>query len=202
MTKKKPIMNEVFKTDGQNYGEIRRLCLICHGLDGTNDTLFKASSYVCKSEETKKAFHKLMSGALKKLATAIQMHICHDNLEKKDYPVLKGGSLYYLNYKHVRKDFNIREISDKIINADSVSNDLISAIDFGNSKMKTMFTGEHHGKAWALYLSVECFVEAILGFLDMLEAKGSCRMTPRVKLFARDDDEFFNKQYHCAPPLE
>lgn len=200
MTQKNPIMNEIFKADEQNYAEIRRLCLICHGLDGTNDTLFRKLSCEFKSEETKRVFHELMSGALKKLAIAIQMNICHDNLERKDYPILTEGSLYYLNYKHVSKDFNIKEIGDKIINADSVSNDLISTIDFGNSKMKTMFTGEHHGEAWALYLSVECFAEAVLGFLDNLEARGSCQMTPRVKLFARDDDEFLNKRYpHDSP---
>jgi hypothetical protein len=199
MTQKKPIMNEIFKADEQNYAEIRRLSLICHGLDGTNDTLFR-ESYECKSEETKRAFRELMSGTLKKLAIAIQMNICHDKLERKDYPVLTEGSLYYLNYKHVSKNFNIKEISDKIINADSVSNDLISTIDFGNSKMKTMFTGEHHGEAWALYLSVECFAEAILGFLDNLEARDSCQMTPRVKLFTRDDDEFLNKRHQYDSP--
>jgi hypothetical protein len=200
MTRKNHIMNEIFETDKQDYGEIRRLCLICHGLDRISDELFENPSCDCDSEETKKVFHKLMSGSLKKLAIAIQRNIYHKNLKRKDYPILAGGSSYYVNYRHVSKDFNIKDICDKIINADSVSNDLIPTEDFGDRKITTLFTGEHHGEAWALYLSVECFVEAILNFLDRLEANGSYPKTPRVNLFSQNGVFDDGENYYGAFP--
>jgi hypothetical protein len=198
MPPKKHVMNEIFKTSRQEYGEIRQLCLICLGLDKTNDKLLESSSYERKSEETKRVFHRIMSGSLKKLAIAFQMNIDHKILHLKDYPILPDGTLYYVNYKHVRKVFNIKDIGDKIINSDSVSNDLIPSEGFGDSKMKTLFTGEHHGEEWALYLSVEGFVEAVLEFLDNLEANGSYQTGPRVDLFAQEDVFDDPQNYHGA----
>jgi hypothetical protein len=192
-------MNDVFGIDGQDYGEIRRLCLICHGLDRIRDKLFEESSCKCEQEETKMVFHELMSDNLKKLATAFQMDICHRNVTRKEYPTLSGGSIYYINSQYVCKNFNITEISEKIINADSVSNDLIPAEDFSDRKMTVLFTGVHHGEAWALYLSVDFFVETLLNFLDHLEINRSYPKTPRVNLFSGKGLFEEERDSHDAP---
>jgi hypothetical protein len=190
--------NEIFEADQQDFSEIRRLCLICHGLDRTSDSLFENSSYGCKSKETKKVFKDTMKGSLKKLAMAIQVDVFHKERIQDEYPTLSGGSIYYENYRRVHKDLNIKDVCDKIVNSDSVSKEFMPAEIFGDSKLATLFTGEHCGEKWALYFSVDSFVEAILNFLDELEADASCRHNPPVNLPAQESPSSHSQKYYGA----
>lgn len=162
-------MNEILGKHRQDFNEIRRLCLICHGLDLTSDKLFSDSTYNNKLGITNEVYQNLISGILLNLAAAIRINIYQGTLPKqKNFPITHCG-FYYDDEELIGKEFTIKDVCDKIIHADSISKEALPPHILVNSKMAVQFKGIHKRRAWTLDISIELFTEAVLNLLDELE---------------------------------
>lgn len=157
-------MTEIFGKHSQDYNEIRRLCLICHGLDLSSSMLFSNSTYNCASETTKQVFQNLVSGSLLNLAVSLRVNIYQGRLVGPEYSGLLHCGFYYDDQDLVSKEFTIKDVCDKIIHADAVSKEALPAHILGDSKMTMQFKGKHNRKSWTFDLSVELFTEAVLNY--------------------------------------
>lgn len=162
-------MEELFGIHKQDFDEVRRLCLICHGLDRTSDVLFSDSNYNCASDNTRLVFHNLTSGMLLSLAVAIRINIYQNNIISLENDELRNCGSYYLDNELVTKQFPIKDVCDKIIHANLISKVAIPLEITRGSKVAMQFRGKHRGKSWTLDLSIEHFAEAVLNLLDELE---------------------------------
>ncbi len=162
-------MNEIFGKHRQDINEVRRLCLICHGLDLTSDKLFNNSTYKKESNVTKEVFQNLVSGNLLNLAVAIRINIYQGKFEKqKDFPFTHCG-YYYDDENRDIKNFTLKDVCDKIIHADTISKVALPPKIMGDSKMTIQLQGKHRKRVWTLDLNLERFVETVLNYLDQLE---------------------------------
>jgi len=161
-------MKEIFGKHRQDLSEVRRLCLLCHGLELTSDKLFNGSTYLNKGSKTKSIFQNLFSNHLLSLAAAIRVNL-YQNEFKASAIKLSHCGFYYEDPERVHKEFSVKDVSDKIIHATSISKAAFPRNFLRDSKMLIQFKGEHHDHPWTLDLSVELFTEAILNHLDELE---------------------------------
>jgi hypothetical protein len=166
-------MTEIFGKHRQDYDDVRRLCLICHGLDLTSSMLFSNSTYKCASENTKRIFQNLVSGSLLNLAVAIRINIYQGKILGSEYSRLLHCGSYYEDRELICKEFTIKDVCDKIIHAHTMSKEAIPPKILGDSKMTMQFKGERNSKSWTMDLSVELFTEAVLNFLDELEKEAA-----------------------------
>ncbi len=162
-------MKELFGKHRQDFDEVRRLCLICHGLDLTSNVLFSNSTYRLSSESTERVFQNLVSGSLLNLAVSIRINIYQGNELEIESRRLSHCGFYYYDDELVGKEFSIKDVCDKIIHADTVSKACLPPEMLINNKLAMQFKGKHNRKAWTLDLSVELFTEAVLSLLDGLE---------------------------------
>lgn len=163
-------MQEIFGRHRQDLNEVRRLCIICHGLDLTSDKLFSDSTYNNSSEATKVVFQNLVSGTLLNLAVAIRINIYQGTLQDQDRCHLTHCGFYYDDEELVGKDFTIKDVCDKIIHAESISKEAFPPAFLGDAKMLMQLKGTHQGRRWTLDLSIELYTEAVLNYLDNIEA--------------------------------
>lgn len=166
-------MREILGRHRQDLNEIRRLCLICHGLDRTSDTLFSDSTYGVSSEATNAVFQNLVSGSLLSLAVAIRVNIYQGKLKEQENCPLTHRGFYCDDEEMVGRDFTIKDVCDKIIHADTISKEAFPPGIPGNAKTTTQLKGTHQGHPWTSSLSIELFTEAVLNFVDSLEAAQS-----------------------------
>ena len=162
-------MQEIFGKHRQDLNEVRRLCLICHGLDLTSDKLFSDSTYNNSSEATKVAFQNLVSGTLLNLAVSIRINIYQGIFQEHERCHLTHCGFYYDDEKLVGKDFTIKDVCDKIIHAESISKEALPPELLRGAKVVMQLKGTHQGRRWTLDLSIELFTEAVLNYLDDIE---------------------------------
>jgi hypothetical protein len=136
--------------------------------------LFNASTYDASSEATKAVFQNLVSGTLLNLAVAIRVNIYQGKLpnHQENCPLTHCG-FYYDNEEMFCKEFTIKDVCDKIIHADTFSKEAFPPKMLGNAKMTIQLKGTHQSRLWTLDLSIELFTEAVLNYLDTLEAEAS-----------------------------
>lgn len=163
-------MPEIFGRHRQDLNEVRRLCLICHGLDLTSDKLFSDSTYNNSSESTKVVFQNLVSGTLLNLAAAIRINIYQGIFQGQERHHLAHCGFYYDDEELVAKDFTIKDVCDKIIHAESISKEAFPPEVLRGAKVVMQLKGTHQGRRWTLDLSIELFTEAVLNYLDDIEA--------------------------------
>lgn len=162
---------DIFSTHRQDFNEVRRLCLICHGLDLTSDKLFTNSTYSNQLENTAAVFHNLFSGSLLRLAISIRVNLYQGKFHGQDDIVLSHCGFYFEDKSEAALNFTIKDVCDKIIHADTITKAAMPADRYGQVKLAARLEGKKGKVSWALDLSIEMFTEAVLNYLDQLEAK-------------------------------
>ncbi len=166
-------MSEIFGQHRQDLNEVRRLCLICHGLDLTSDKLFSDSTYDERLDVTRGVFQNLVSSSLLSLAVSIRINLYQDNLKNSNDVDLSGCGIFYEHQEMRTKPFMIKHVCDKIIHADEIYKEASPSRIFSESKLLTQFKGKYNGKGWTMDLSIEHFTEAVLNYMDKLELSKS-----------------------------
>lgn len=153
----------------QTFDEIRRVCLMCHGLDLSGSELFSDKKEFELSEATRNVLRNTLSGSLLQLAIAVRVNIYQssfDGLEKRKLPW--WASWYYMDENQI-KEADLKTICDKIIHADRVDKSVLPSLLSENGKMCMHFVGSHHGRKWIMDFPVDEFVEYLLCLLDEVE---------------------------------
>ena len=163
-------VEELLGSHHQDFNELRRHCLLCHGLDRSADTLFTRSSYQSPSIQTQRVFKNVMSGGLLSLAICLRVNFYQGLLDPTVMLSMKYVSLYD-DLDLVVKPVSIKDVVDKIIHADSVSKEAFPRFWEGQPKMMTQFKGKHRNRRWTLDMSVEHFAEAVLTIIDEADEK-------------------------------
>jgi hypothetical protein len=162
-------MIELCDKHRQDYSEIRKLCLVCHGLDLTGDKLFSDSTYGNGNELTKDIFNSTLSGFLLNLAIAIRVNIYQNNFGRhKDHFINHCGGIYDKDELQIAH-LTIKDVCDKIIHADYFLKEAYPPDQFGKCKMCIQMKGSYQKRKWIMDLSIELFSEAVLNYLDSLE---------------------------------
>ena len=162
-------MRDIFGHHKQVFNEIRRLCLICHGLDLTTSSLSSPTSRLVLSEEVEDTLHNLVSSNLLSLVIAIRINIYQNVIVQPHLELPESAWLYY-DDKLVEQPATLKQICDKIIHADVFS----KAVPNKNTidpeyKIAVQFKGVEFTKAWTLNVVLERFIEDVLSLLDGLE---------------------------------
>lgn len=165
-------MDEIFGRYRQDFSEIRKLCLICHGLDLSTSTLSSESSTWKLSDSTNTVLQNLVSSTLLHLAVAIRTNLYQDNIKGSDIILANSAWLYY-DKELIEKPATLKQVCDKIIHAKTFSKSKFPkefAIDA--DKIATQIRGtEQNRKAWTMNLVLDLFAEDILTMLDEFETK-------------------------------
>ncbi|WP_146742503.1 hypothetical protein [Onishia taeanensis] len=163
-------MEDVLDKHKQEFDEIRRLCLLCHGLDLTSSTIFGSETYSNPTIETKSILHSLLSSHLLRLAVAIRINLYQESIENITIPVETMVAGYYEDHELIVKPVTIKDICDKIIHADSVTKPIFpkNLLD-SDVKISFQLKGTNRKRAWTLNLSLELFAETVLKLLDRID---------------------------------
>lgn len=164
-------MDEIIDRHRQDFNEVRRLCLLCHGLDLSSSSLFTKSTYKSASENTKSVLHSMLSSSLLNLSVAIRINIYQGNLQGQDEPLDTLSAGFYEDKELIVKPITIKDVCDKIIHADSVTKPILPAeLLEDDVKITFQFKGVHRKAAWTLDLCLETFTESVLQLLDRIES--------------------------------
>jgi hypothetical protein len=165
-------MKDILDKHKQDFNEIRRLCLICHGLDISSNWLFSDSTYKKPSENTKYTIHSLLSSSLLNLAISIRVNLYQGLIGNQKFSLDTLVASYYEENDLLLKEVTIKDICDKIIHADSVSKSaLIKEFMPKDVKNTIQLKGKLGKKNWTLDLCLELFAEKMLMILDEIEEK-------------------------------
>lgn len=162
-------MRDIFGHHKQDFNEIRRLCLICHGLDLTTSSLSSPTSRLVMSESVVDTLHNLVSSNLLSLVIAIRVNLYQNVIDQPNLELPDSSWLYY-DAKLLEKPATLKQVCDKIIHADSFSKIVPpSGLIDPEYKVAVQFKGVEFKKHWTLNVVLERFVEDILSLLDSIE---------------------------------
>jgi len=156
---------ELLGSHHQDFNEIRRLSLICYGLDSLADQLFTGSSYRPTTLKTKCVFQNLMSGSLLNLAISLRVNFYQGTLDSSSQLSMECASLYY-DSNLVIKTVSIKDVVDKVIHANSVSKQTFPRGWVGYPKIMMHLRGFHRKENWTLDICIRSFAIAVLELLD------------------------------------
>ena len=163
-------MENVLDRHKQDFDEIRRLCLLCHGLDLTSSTIFASETSSGLSTATKSVLHSLLSSHLLMLAVSVRINLYQGAIKNFSIPMQTMVAGYYEDDELIVKSPTIKDVCDKIIHADSVTKPILPK-NIVDSEVKISFQlkGTNRNKAWTLDLSLELFAETVLELIDSIE---------------------------------
>ncbi|EWH05749.1 hypothetical protein AT00_13420 [Pseudoalteromonas lipolytica SCSIO 04301] len=162
-------MRDIFGQHKQDFNEIRRLCLICHGLDLTTSSLSSENSRLVMSKNVEDTLHNLVSSNLLSLVIAIRVNLYQSTINQPNLE-LPNSSWLYFDDKLIEKPATLKQVCDKIIHADSFSKTVPpSELIDPKYKIAVQFKGVEYKKSWTLDVVLECFVEDVLSLLDSIE---------------------------------
>jgi len=165
----KPLISN-YKVD---FNEIRRLALICHGLDLTTNSFSKGESEIVLSENLENSLQLLISSNLLNLAIAIRVNIYQSNISSSHFKINEGATIYYDDASPlIESPATLKQVCDKIIHADTVEKliypkELVPV----DCKVTLQLKGKERNRKWTLNLVLEIFTEQLLKTLDNLETK-------------------------------
>ena len=162
-------VEELLGSYHQDFNELRKHCLTCHGLDRSADTLF-TRSYYSPSVQTQHVFKNIVSGGLLKLAICLRVNLYQGALDPAVLLPMEYVSIYD-DIDLIVKPVSIKEVVDKIIHADTVRKGAFPRNWEGQPKMMTQFKGKQRNRAWTMDMSVEYFSEAVLTIIDQADEK-------------------------------
>lgn len=162
-------MQDILSSHRQDFGEIRRLCLICHGLDYSTSSLSSGQSRLLLSENLESSLQNLVSGSLLSLAIALRINLYQGKIEPSR--ILPTSSWLYFDDELINRPATLKQVVDKIIHADTVIKPVFPpGILRGDTKVAIQFKGtESRKKAWTLNIVLERFAEDVLRLLDEIE---------------------------------
>ncbi|MDO3381201.1 hypothetical protein [Gilvimarinus algae] len=164
-------MDEIFGKYRQDFSEIRRLCLVCHGLDLSTSALSSDLSTWVLSEATNSALQNLVSSTLLHLAIAIRTNLYQKRIKGSDIR-LENSAWFYYDEELIERPATLKQVCDKIVHADTFSKSIYPK-EFADraDKIATQIRGaEHNRKAWTMNLVLDLLAEDILSMLDQIEA--------------------------------
>lgn len=163
-------MDDILDKHKQDFNEIRRLCLYCHGLDLTTTRLFSGSSCAVPSSETKSTLHNMLSGSLLNLAVSIRINFYQDNFENTLIPLSSLAASILIDDDLRYKEVTIKDVCDKIIHADSVTKPITLDEYLDNDvHVSIQFKGRYKKQNWTMDICLDLFAEHVLSMLDKLE---------------------------------
>ena len=164
------MLDEVLDKHKQDFDEIRRLCLLCHGLDLTSTHLFNSPSYPEPSSRTRSMLHSMLSSSLLNLAVSIRINIYQGVINDYDAPLDRMIASIYQDKELIEKSVTIKDVCDKIIHADTITKPIFPKDQIEpDVKITFQFKGVHRNKAWTLDICLDLFAEAVLKLLDEIE---------------------------------
>lgn len=166
-------MSSIIEQHVQTFDEIRRIGLICHGLDLSSCEMFSGSQEYRPSKSIQRVLSGALSSGLLHFAIAIRVNIYQSSLmglEKRDLPW--WASLYYKDELKT-ESINLKTICDKIIHANTVDKSALPAELTRSSKMCMQFVGLHNKREWVMDIPVSSFVEYVFALLDEIESKNA-----------------------------
>ncbi|MEO9524669.1 hypothetical protein [Marinobacter alexandrii] len=163
-------MDELFGRYRQDFNEIRRLCLICHGLDLSTSTLSTEYSTWKLSEPTNITLQTLVSSTLLHLAIALRTNLYQKSIKGSDILLERSAWLYY-DKELKEAPATLKQVCDKIIHADTFSKSRYPGhLSSHEDKIATQIRGtEQNRKAWTMNLVIDLLAEDILALLDDIE---------------------------------
>ena len=169
-------MEEIIDKHKQDFDEIRRHCIICHGLDLTSSDLFSKPNDKKPSNKTRSVLHGMLSSALLNLAISIRINLYQNTIKNQSIPLNTLAASYYEDDELIYKETTIKDICDKIIHADSVSKSVLPSdltrIHVEEKIHETIqLKGTKNKKRWTVDLCLDLFAEEILKLLDKIERK-------------------------------
>lgn len=165
-------MNRVIEKHTQDLGELRRICLQCHGLDLCSSSIFTDSSYENPSEQTVRTLQNMISTSMLQLATAVRVNIYQGVLDGRTVIDRMAASIYYSDEMLIH-DTTLKDVADKIIHAKSFSKSTLPKHIIHDSKIAFHLKGSHRGREWIVDICVELLAERILGLIDVVEESES-----------------------------
>jgi hypothetical protein len=164
------MMEEILDKHKQDFNEIRRLCLQCHGLDMISSHLFTSSSYKDPSDNTKSVLHSMLSSSLLNLAVSIRVNLYQKAIDNRLIPLETMAADYYEDDKLISKAVKLKDVCDKIIHADTVTKPIVpGGLLESDVKISFQLKGTNRKKNWTLNLCLDLFAESVLAILDEIE---------------------------------
>lgn len=162
-------MHEIFSKHKQSVSEIRRLALLCHGLDLSSTNLNDGSSQFRVGEETKEILHEQMSCNLLALAIALRVNFYQKQyMEVAQFDVKDYAGMYWED-EMVIVETRVKDVCDKIIHADVFEKSVLPSTIARGSYATIQMRGQYRKRKWTLDLCVAVFCEKILFLLDELD---------------------------------
>lgn len=167
-------MQEILSKHRQDFSEIRRLCLICHGLDYSTSSFSSSQSRLHLSENLESSLQNLISSSLLSLAIALRINLYQGIIDQPNLE-LPDSSWLYFDEELIDRPATIKQVIDKIIHADTVAKPVLpSGLWKGDTKIAIQFKGTEFGKKdWTLNIILERFAEDVLRLLDEVEAQNA-----------------------------
>ena len=163
-------MGDVIERHRQDLAELRRTCLLCHGLDLTSTAVFSEKTYGAVSNETAVLLQNMISGNVLQLAVALRINIYQGVLEGDIEVDRKAASIYYMDEMYMYP-MTVKKVADKIIHAETFSKDALPKEMLGDGKIAFHLTGSYKRREWVVDICVQYLAEKILTIIDSLEGK-------------------------------
>jgi len=167
-------MRDLISRHRQDFNEIRRLSLICHGIDFTTSSFSSDNCRLKITENLESALQNLISSSLLNLAVAIRVNLYQEAISNPNIELPESSWLYY-DKELIDRPATLKQVCDKIIHADTVAKPVLpEGLWKGDSKIAIQFKGVEFGKKeWTLNIVLERFTEDVLNLLDEIEAKNA-----------------------------
>lgn len=171
-------MTRMFSQHKQSVGEIRRLALLCYGLDMGSTKLKDGSSMLELDPKSQEVLHEQISCHLLSLAVALRVNFYQKSLlELANHDIRNYAGMYWMD-EYVIVKTTVKDVCDKIIHADIFSKS-VSPHQFSNGAYSTIqMQGKHHKRSWVLDLCVALFCEKILHIISNLEGDMNSLVSP------------------------
>ncbi|MFT6634211.1 hypothetical protein [Alcanivorax sp.] len=162
-------MTKMFSQHKQSIGEIRRLALLCYGLDVGSTKLKDGSSMLELDPLSEEVLHEQISCHLLSLAVALRVNFYQKNLmDLAKHDVRHYAGMYWED-EYAIVETTIKDVCDKIMHADIFSKS-VAPHKFSNGAYATIqMQGTHRKRNWILDLSVALFCEKLLHLIATSE---------------------------------
>ena len=163
-------MEDILDKHKQDFNEVRRLCLLCHGLDLTSSNLFTGSTYTAPSDQTKSVLHSMLSSSLLNLAVSIRINLYQGSIQNIPIPLATMAANFYEDDELITKCVTIKDVCDKIVHADSVTKPAFpEGLLDRDVKIPFQLKGMNRKNTWTMNLCLDLFAETVLTLLDEVD---------------------------------
>lgn len=159
-------MAEIFSQHKQSGSEIRRLALVCHGLDLTSTKLNDGTSQFQVGDSTTEVLHEQISCNLLALAIALRVNFYQKSLMSIANCDVRQYAGMYWNDELVLTKTTVKDVCDKIIHADVFKKFVLPNEITMGAYATIQMQGSWRKRDWTLNLCVAMFCEKVLSLLE------------------------------------